>query len=83
MSLSGRAGHRFSQAPQPMQRASFTAGIFSESGKRHENVGQIEVVFYDIAANPDPDYLNSGTDIENLCRCICQMRDVPLSMQHL
>lgn len=38
---------------------------------------------HDIAADPDSDYLNSGTDIEILCRCICQMRDVPLPMQHL
>lgn len=32
MALNGRLGQRFSQAPQPMQRASFTTGIRGESG---------------------------------------------------
>mgnify|MGYP003371818556 CR=1 FL=1 len=32
MALNGRAGQRFSQAPQPMQRSSFTTGIFGEPG---------------------------------------------------
>ena len=30
MALKGRAGQRFSQAPQPMQRSGFTTGIFTE-----------------------------------------------------
>ena len=32
MALNGRLGQRFSQAPQPMQRASFTTGMRGESG---------------------------------------------------
>jgi len=32
MALNGRAGHKFSQAPQPMQRSVFTTGISNESG---------------------------------------------------
>lgn len=31
MALNGRAGQRFSQAPQPMQRSVFTTGIRGES----------------------------------------------------
>jgi hypothetical protein len=31
MALNGRAGQRFSQAPQPMQRSILIAGIFIES----------------------------------------------------
>jgi len=30
MALNGRAGQRFSQAPQPMQRSVFTTGILGE-----------------------------------------------------
>lgn len=30
MAEKGRAGHRFSHAPQPMQREVFTAGIFGD-----------------------------------------------------
>ena len=32
MALNGRAGQRFSQAPQPMQRSSFTAGMRGDLG---------------------------------------------------
>ena len=32
MALNGRAGHRFSQAPQPIQRSMFMAGILGEEG---------------------------------------------------
>ena len=32
MALNGRAGQRFSQAPQPIQRSTFTIGTFNESG---------------------------------------------------
>lgn len=33
MALNGRAGQRFSQAPQPMQRSVLTAGISGEPGR--------------------------------------------------
>ena len=32
MALNGRAGQRFSHAPQPMHRSALTAGIFGEAG---------------------------------------------------
>lgn len=32
MALKGRAGQRFSQAPQPMQRSTLIAGILADSG---------------------------------------------------
>ena len=31
MALNGRAGHKFSHAPQPMQRSESTTGIFGDS----------------------------------------------------